>query len=79
MPPRKMLSLLADHHGAHVTPKTPKGDFLVHVASHFRACHVVRQGGLYVVAGLGIAPRPGGYEPPELLLLYPAVVLSSLA
>lgn len=27
----------------------------------------------YLVAGLGIAPRPGAYETPEILLLYPAV------
>ena len=26
-----------------------------------------------LVAGLGIAPRPGGYEPPEILLLHPAI------
>lgn len=28
---------------------------------------------LSLVAGLGIAPRPRGYEPLELLLLYPAI------
>ena len=27
----------------------------------------------YLVAGAGIAPAPGGYEPPEVLLLHPAV------
>lgn len=25
------------------------------------------------VAGAGIAPAPGGYEPPDLLLVYPAI------
>jgi len=28
-----------------------------------------------IVAGLGIAPRAGGYEPPEILLLHPAITL----
>lgn len=26
-----------------------------------------------LVAGPGIAPGPGGYEPPEILLLHPAI------
>lgn len=28
----------------------------------------------HFVAGAGIAPAPGGYEPPEILLLYPAIL-----
>ena len=35
----------------------------------------LRTGGVFavLVAGAGIAPAPGGYEPPDLLLVYPAI------
>ena len=29
---------------------------------------------LYLVAGAGIEPASGGYEPPEILLLHPAIL-----
>lgn len=32
---------------------------------------------IYHVAEAGIAPASGGYEPPEILLLYPAEELST--
>ena len=28
---------------------------------------------LFAVAGAGLAPAPGGYEPPDLLLVHPAM------
>lgn len=42
-------------------------------SAFFFSCKFLRENKL--VAEAGIAPAPGGYEPPELLLLYPALLL----
>jgi hypothetical protein len=46
-----------------------------HMAACARHVENFERNFLYVVAGAGIAPAAGGYEPPEILLLHPAMCI----